>query len=93
MNRLYTSDDFSVSCTSESDDGLSSDEEDTRNVSIENNTSKSYGPQVPIKQSKSQNILLKLQIREVLFYKLINYFPMESDNLFIFLTENGIFLG
>lgn len=65
MNRLYTSDDYSISCTSESDNGLSSDDEDIRNRSQRDSISKSSYSLGISKKIPSQNILLKLQIREV----------------------------
>lgn len=67
MNRLYTSGDFSSSCSSESDDGSSTDDEcHEKSLSKERTTNK---PDIngcgAARKSISQNILFKLQNREV----------------------------
>lgn len=71
MNRLYTSGDFSSSCSSESDDGSSTDDEcHEKSLSIGRTTDKRDAngcgaAAAAARKSISQNILFKLQNREV----------------------------
>lgn len=69
MNRLYTSGDFSSSCSSESDDGSSTDDEcHEKSLSKERTNEKpdmNGCGAVAVRKSVSQNILFKLQNREV----------------------------
>lgn len=66
MNRLYASGDFSSSCSSDTDDGTSSDDE--RNDTIRSKkriTTKTDASNAFARKTTSQNILFKLQNREV----------------------------
>lgn len=65
MNRLYTSGDFSSSCSSDTDDGSSSEDEGTANIFRDKRTTEKNDTSVSLRKSTSQNIILKLQNREV----------------------------
>lgn len=70
MNRLYASGDFSSSCSSESDDGSSTDDEcHEKSLSKERTNEKpdinGCGAAAAARKSISQNILFKIQNREV----------------------------
>lgn len=65
MNRLYTSGDFSSSCSSDTDDGSSSEDEGTANISRKKRIIEKNDTSVSLRKSISQNIIFKLQNREV----------------------------
>lgn len=68
MNRLYTSGDFSSSCSSESDDGSSTDDECHEKTFPKGRPTEKpdvNGCGAAARKSISQNILFKLQNREV----------------------------
>lgn len=65
MNRLYTSGDFSSSCSSDTDDGSSSDDEGNDNVYRKKCLTEKNDSNSCLRKSTSQNILFKLQNREV----------------------------
>lgn len=66
MNRLYTSGDFSSSCSSDTDDGSSSDDEGTDNIYGKKRITEKHDSNINLRKSTSQNIIFKLQNREVI---------------------------
>ncbi|XP_031633337.1 uncharacterized protein LOC116347070 isoform X2 [Contarinia nasturtii] len=66
MNRLYTSGDFSSSCSSDTDDGSSSEDEGTANMFSKKQriAEKKNDSNSSLRKSTSQNIIFKLQNRE-----------------------------
>lgn len=69
MNRLYESGDFSSSCSSESEDGSSTDDEcHEKSISKKRTTEKADTNGSAARKSIPQNILFKLQNREVCAY-------------------------
>lgn len=88
MNRLYGSGDFSSSCSSESDDGSSTDEESfaKKRTTVKSDVNGCGG--AASRKSVSQNILFKLQNREVcvcesyvgLLFDAIAFFPYNSKS-------------
>lgn len=65
MNRLYTSGDFSSSCSSDSDDGSSSEDDGTENIFSKKRITEKNDSNANLRKSTSQNIIFKLQNREV----------------------------
>lgn len=65
MNRLYTSGDFSSSCSSDTDDGSSSDDDGTENTFGKRRITEKHDLNINLRKSTSQNIIFKLQNREV----------------------------
>lgn len=65
MNRLYTSGDFSSSCSSDTDDGSSSEDEATENIFNKKRITEKNDSTANLRKSTSQNIIYKLQNREV----------------------------
>lgn len=65
MNRLYTSGDSSSSCSSDTDDGSSSDDDGTENKFCKIRIIDKNDSNISLRKSTSQNIIFKLQNREV----------------------------
>lgn len=65
MNRLYESGDFSSSCSSDSDDGSTSDDDSNELGSNSSNGKQSAESGLHCRKPMRQNVLLKLQNREV----------------------------
>lgn len=64
MDRLYTSGDFSSSCSSDTDDGISSDDENTKK-DFKRRSAEKTDLNSSLRKSASQNIIFKLNNREV----------------------------
>lgn len=64
MNRLYTSGDFSSSC-SDTDDGSSSEDDGNEKIYAKKRATEKSDSNACMRKSTSQNILFKLQNREV----------------------------
>lgn len=65
MNRLYTSGDFSSSCSSDTDDGSSSEDEANEKNHCKKRLTEKSDSNGCLRKSTSQNIIFKLQNREV----------------------------
>lgn len=65
MNRLYTSVDYSSSCSSDTENGSSSDDEENENASRKRITTEQNDFGACLKKAVPQNIIFKLQNREV----------------------------
>lgn len=65
MNRLYASGDFSSSCSSDTDDGSSSDDDGNETIFPKKRHNERTDANCGARKSTSQNIIFKLQNREV----------------------------
>lgn len=65
MNRLYASGDFSSSCSSDTDDGSSSDDESNEPIYSKKRATEKADANLCARKNTSQNIIFKLQNREV----------------------------
>lgn len=88
MNRLYTSGDYSSSCSSDTDNGSSSDDEETENITRKRASVEQHDAGLCLKKSAPQNIIFKLQNREV---SQIIHFMFHIDFQGQYLTKKLLF--